>query len=34
MLAEIAQAAADVGIGADSPELAEIAARVRETDAV
>ncbi len=33
VLAEIAQAAADVGIGADSPELAEIAARVRETDA-
>lgn len=34
VLAEIAQAAADVGIGADSPELAEIASRVRETDVV
>ena len=34
LLGEIAQAAADVGIGADCPELAEIAGRLRETDAV
>jgi hypothetical protein len=34
LLAEIAQAAADVGIGADSPELVELAGRLRETGAV
>ena len=34
VLAELAQAAADVGIGADSPELVELADRVRELDAV
>jgi glycosyltransferase involved in cell wall biosynthesis len=34
VLAELAQAAADVGIGADSPELVELAARVRELDTV
>jgi glycosyltransferase involved in cell wall biosynthesis len=34
LLAEIAQAAADVGIEADSPELVGIADRLRETDLV
>jgi len=34
VLAEIAQSAADVGIGVDSPELVGIARRLRETDAV
>jgi glycosyltransferase involved in cell wall biosynthesis len=34
VLAELAQAAADVGIGADAAELAELADRVRELDAV
>ena len=34
VLAEIAQAAAEVEIGADSPELAEIARELRESDLV